>query len=143
MKDWELILNKGKKRVYKLNFKVRQFKRPGGSLGTVKELFSGDIWLPSHLEIIDDTEAIDKVCISDANDHVERLVFPVVYAIDKRTGAEHLFINPIVIDGYMTPLTLIGYVIGYGYAKTIHKDEVYLRHLRMLNKCKEVQDEKA
>jgi len=37
MKDWELILNKGKKRVYKLNFKVRQFKRPGGSLGTVKE----------------------------------------------------------------------------------------------------------
>lgn len=24
MKDWELILNNGKKRVYKLNFKVRQ-----------------------------------------------------------------------------------------------------------------------
>ena len=133
-KDWELIL---KKRVYKLNFKVRQFKRPGGSLGTVKELFSGDIWLPSHLVIIDDTEAIDKVCISDANDHIERLVFPIVYAIDKRTGNKCLFINYINIDGYMTPL------IGYGYAKTIHKDEVYLRHLRMLNKCKEVQDEKA
>ena len=37
MKDWELILNKGKARVYKLNFKVRQFKRPGGSLAAVKE----------------------------------------------------------------------------------------------------------
>jgi len=127
MKDWELILNKGKKRVYKLNFKVRQFKRPGGSLGTVKELFSGDIWLPSYLEIIDDTEAIDKVCISDANDHIERLVFPIVYAIDKRTGNKCLFINYLNIDGYMVPL-------GGGNAKTIHKDEVYLRHLRMLNK---------
>ena len=136
MKDWELILNKGKKRVYKLNFKVRQFKRPGGSLGTVKELFSGDIWLPRHLVIIDDTEAIDKVCISDANDHVERLVFPIVYAIDKRTGKKCLFINYLNIDGYMVPL-------GGDNTNTIHKDEVYLRHLRMLNKCKEVQDEKA
>lgn len=35
MKDWELILNKGKKRVYKLNFKVRRFKRPGGGLSTI------------------------------------------------------------------------------------------------------------
>ena len=115
-KDWELIL---KKRVYKLNFKVRQFKRPGGGLSTIKELFDHNIELPRHLVIIDDTETIDKVCISDAND--QRLVFPIVYAIDKRTGNKCLFIN------YMVPL-------GGGNAKTIHKDEVYLRHLRMLNK---------
>lgn len=136
MKDWELILNKGKKRVYKLNFKVRQFKRPGGGLSTIKELFDYNIGLPSHLVIIDDTEAIDKVCISDANDHIERLVFPIVYAIDKRTGNKCLFINYLNIDGYMVPL-------GGDNTNTIHKDEVYLRHLRMLNKCKEVQDEKA
>jgi hypothetical protein len=128
MKDWELILNAGRQRVYKLNFKVRYFKRPDEELTPIKEAFDYNICLPEHLEIIDDTETIDKVCVSDAYDHVERLVFPVVYAIDKRTGAEHLFINPLDIDGYMTPL------IGYGYAKTIHKDEVYLRHLRMLNK---------
>jgi len=137
-KDWELILklNAGRRRVYKLNFKVRRFKRPGGGLSTIKELFDHNIGLPRHLVIIDDTEAIDKVCISDANDHVERLVFPIVYAINKRTGKKCLFINCLNIDGYMVPL-------GGDNTKTIYDDEVYLRHLRMLNKCKEMQDEKA
>ena len=127
-KDWELILNLGRQRVYKLNFKIRYFKRPDEEMTPIKEAFDYYICLPEHLEIVDDTETIDKVCVSDAHDHVERLVFPVVYVIDKRTGTEHLFVNPLDIDGHMTPL------IGYGNAKTIHKDEVYLRHLRMLNK---------
>ena len=127
-KDWELILNLGRQRVYKLNFKIRYFKRPDEEMTPIKEAFDYYIYLPEHLEIVDDTEAIDKVCVADAHDHVERLVFPVVYVIDKRTGTEHLFVNPLDIDGHMTPL------IGYGNAKTIHKDEVYLRHLRMLNK---------
>ena len=130
MKDWELILNLGRQRVYKLNFKIRYFKRPDEEMTPIKEAFDYYIYLPEHLEIVDDTEAIDKVCVSDAHDHVERLVFPIVYVTDKNTGAKRLFINFIDIDGHMTPLN----GNGYDNAKTIHKDEVYLRHLRMLNK---------
>ena len=129
MKDWELILNLGRQRVYKLNFKIRYFKRPDEEMTPIKEAFDY-ICLPEHLEIVDDTEAIDKVCVADAHDHVERLVFPIVYVTDKNTGAKRLFINFLDIDGHMTPLN----GNGYGNAKTIHKDEVYLRHLRMLNK---------
>ena len=131
-KDWELILNLGRQRVYKLNFKIRYFKRPYEEMTPIKEVFDYIyiIGLPEHLEIVDDTEAIDKVCVSDAHDHVERLVFPIVYVTDKNTGAKRLFINFIDIDGHMTPLN----GNGYDNAKTIHKDEVYLRHLRMLNK---------
>lgn len=135
-KDWELILNLGRQRVYKLNFKIRYFKRPDEDLRPIKEVFDYNIGLvfdyniglPEHLEIADDTETIDKVCVSDSHDHVERLVFPIIYVTDKNTGAKRLFINFLDIDGHMTPLD------GYDNAKTIHKDEVYLRHLRMLNK---------
>ena len=127
-KDWELILNLGRQRVYKLNFKIRYFKRPYEELTPIKEAFDYIIGLPEHLEIIDDTETIDKVCVSDAHDHVERLVFPIVSVVDKRTGNECLFINYLDIDGYMAPLN------GYDNAKYIYDDEVYLRHLRMLNK---------
>lgn len=127
-KDWTLIHSNDRQRVYKLNFKVRQFKRPDEDLRTIKEVFDYNIGLPEHLEIADDTETIDKVCVSDAHDHVERLVFPIIYVTDKNTGAKRLFINFLDIDGHMTPLN------GYDNAKTIHKDEVYLRHLRMLNK---------
>lgn len=135
-KDWELILNLGRQRVYKLNFKIRYFKRPYEELTPIKEAFDYIIGLPEHLEIIDDTETIDKVCVADAHDHVERLVFPIVSVVDKRTGNECLFINYLDIDGYMVPL-------GGDNTKTIYDDEVYLRHLRMLNKREEVQNEKA
>lgn len=136
-KDWELILNAGRQRVYKLNFKIRYFKRPDEELTPIKEAFDYNIGLPEHLEIIDDTETIDKVCVSDAHDHVERLVFPIVSVVDKRTGNECLFINYLDIDGYMTSLN------GYDNVKYIYDDEIYLRHLRMLNKRGEVQNEKA
>jgi len=130
-KYWTLIKDTEHKRVYRLPFKIRYFKRPGDKkVHTISEIFNDDIELelPKTFQIIDDTDAIDKVCISDATNHKERLVFPVIYVIDRLTGNLHLFIHYIDIDGYMTNPN------EGGDGSTIYDDEVYLRHLRMLNR---------
>lgn len=102
-KYWTLIKDTEHKRIYRLPFKVRYFKRPGDKkIHTISEIFNDDIELelPKTFQIIDDTDAIDKVCISDANNHKERLVFPVIYVIDRLTGSLHFysFITSILMD---------------------------------------------
>lgn len=132
-RHWTLIKDTGYKRIYRLPFKVRYFKRPGDKeLHEIAELFSDKdkLYLPDKFTIFDDTEAIDKVCISDAKDYDERLVYPVVYGIDRYTGTVYLCILHDSIDGYITSSN------KGGDASTIYDDEVYLRHLRMLNKHK-------
>lgn len=125
MKDWTLIKDTGRQRVYQLAFKVRRFKRPGERVRTIEEMFNHNIGLPDNMEITEDTKSVDKVCVSDSVNYTERLVFPVFNAVDNSTGDPCLFIWYMDIDGY----------ISWDDSPSIkHPDEVYLRHLRMLNR---------
>jgi len=134
-KDWEIIKDNGRQRVYQLMFDVRYFKSPGDKIRTIDEIFTADspnrLGLTKNLEVIEDidnTRSINKVCVSDAHTHVERLVFPVLSVGDKNTGKEGLFIWYIDIDGYITRMD------GDDNWNTVHPDEVYLRHLKLINR---------
>lgn len=129
-KDWEIIKDTARQRTYQLFFEVRYFKRPGDRIRTIEEelSLSSPIMLAENMRIIEDTRVVRKVCISDAHTHVERLVFPVFYAVDLQTNRTELFTWYLDIDGYMTSMT------DGGDWSTVYPDEVYLRHLRLLNR---------
>ena len=68
------------------------------------------------------TDGCNVVCISDARTHIERLVF----AAEKFPSGYG--ITPVQIDGCHTMM------IHGGDSDRIYADEVYLRHLGMINR---------
>lgn len=63
------------------------------------------------------------ICISDATTHTERLVFAAInFSLSNKYSR-----TDIQIDGKHT------FMIHGGNQKDVHKDEIYIRHLGMLN----------
>ena len=119
----------GEQRYYQLSFRVRNVS-PGCPGKTIQKIFEID-----HLKFLDEyelaediSESVDKVCISDAHTHVERLVFPAFFIREKATGEKILTHRCNMIDGVMTMMT------RGGDWDAVYPDEVYLRHLRMMNR---------
>jgi hypothetical protein len=127
--DWTLIKDAGEQRYYQLNFRIRN-----GSTGcpgkTIQKIFKVDpLKLLDEYELAEDiSESVDKVCVSDAHTHVERLVFPAFYIRDKTTGEKKLIHRCNSIDGIVTMM------IYGGDESAVYPDETYLRHLRMINR---------
>ena len=71
-------------------------------------------------------DGIRVVCISDAFTHIERIVF-TAYKMD---DGKYRILTGVAIDGKMTMM------IYGGDSRAVYKDEVYLRHLAMINRLK-------
>jgi hypothetical protein len=120
----------GKVRIYQLDFKIKNIK---GAASTIKELFEND---PMELRVPwklweDISESINKIAISDAKDHIERLVFPAFDAKNMETGEIRTVSRPNMIHGRTTMMTT------GGDPNSVYDDKVYVRALRMLQKRKE------
>jgi hypothetical protein len=127
--DWTLIKDTGEQRYYQLGFKIKKVgsNHPGK---TIQKIFKVDpVKLTDEYELAEDiSESVDKVCVSDAHTHVERLVFPAFYIRDKTTGEKKLIHRCNSIDGIVTMM------IYGGDESAVYPDETYLRHLRMINR---------
>jgi len=120
----------GKVRIYQLDFKIKNIK---GIAPTIKELFEYDpMELREPWQLWEDiSESINKIAISDAKDHIERLVFPAFDAKNMETGEIKTIFRPNMIHGRVT-MTITG-----GDPNSVYDDKVYVRALRMLQKRKE------
>lgn len=83
----------------------------------VRDLESGNLYLDS----------VNKIAISDAHTHSERLVFPAYTARNKETGEELVNWDMVHIAGYMTFMTHGGDI------SSMKRPEVYVRLLRLKN----------
>jgi len=70
--------------------------------------------------------SIDKIAISDAFTHKERLVFPAFWIKNTVTGERKVCWVLSQIDGRWT------YLSAGGDSRTMHRPEIYARHLRGL-----------
>ena len=111
-----------KQRIYQLDFKIYRYAN-----GTIKDFFKNNLRLKPEYELDDYSEYIDKVCISDANSHIERLCFPAFFVKNKLTGEQTVTFITIPIAGYFT------FKIHGGDPKLVYPDMVYIRYLRRLN----------
>ena len=125
----KLIKSTPKQRYYQLDFKIKNCFSNGVPT-TIESIFKNDpIKFREGFELAEDiSEYIDKICISDANTHIERLVFPAFNIRNIETGEITLCHRCNKIDGYNT------FMIHGGDINSIWDDKVYIRHLRMANK---------
>jgi hypothetical protein len=109
-------------KIYQLDFKVYKTKNY-----TISEIFKvNPIRLKDGYVLDEDlSECIDKVCVSDAHTHHERLVFPAFYV---KNNERILTFRCNAIDGQLTMMTQGGNI------SSMRKPEIYIRHLRMLNR---------
>ena len=123
------LITKENQRYYKLDFKVKNVS-VNGRKSTIKKIFEADpIKLVEKYELAEDvSESIDKICVSDAHSHHERLVFPVFRVRNKETGEISHAHRCNNIEGYQTMM------IHGGDYTSMKEDNVYIRKLRMLNK---------
>ena len=126
-----LIKQNSKQRYYQLDFRIVNHFGPGGK--TIADIWKGDpMRLNPEYELVEDiANSIDKVCISDAHTHIERLVFPAFNVRNKKTGEITTVHRNNQIDGSLTFMT------HGGDSKSVRDDAVYIRHLRMANKKEE------
>ena len=117
----------GRVRYYQLDFKIKNIK---GICKTIEELFSkSPVKLIEGYELAEDiSESIDKIAISDATTHAERLVFPAFYVKNTNTGEIKVIHRCDNIHGRHTML------IHGGDVSSMLRPEVYIRALRMLQK---------
>lgn len=122
----KLIKENQYQRYYQLDFQIKFF---GKNSSSIADLFKHDpIKLKELYELAEDiSESINKVCVSDAHTHIERLVFPAFNIINKETGEIELCHRCNNIDGKHTFMT------RGGDPREVHDDAVYIRHLRMIN----------
>ena len=125
-KDATLIKDTIRQRYYQLNFRIRNVY---GSSKTIADVFKGDpIKLVDGYELAEDvSESIDKICVSDAHTHTERLVFPVFNIRNKQSGEVMPIHRCNKIDGRWTFMT------HGGDSESVYPDEVYIRHLKKVN----------
>jgi len=72
----------------------------------------------------DCSEEIDKIAISDANTHIERLVFPAFWIKNVETLERKVCWVLEQIDGKLT------FIIHGGDYGSVYSPEVYIKHLR-------------
>lgn len=123
----ELIKQNSKQRYYQLDFKIKKYKF-GSSIKTIENLWKDDpIHFNDEYELAEDISSnIDKVCISDANTHIERLVFPCFKVKNKKTNEIIISHRNNLICGQWTMM------IDGGDPNTIKEDKVYIRYLWLL-----------
>jgi len=128
-KTMELIKelgNQSNQRYYQLDFKI--YKHFGtGKEKTIKELVD-NVKLKEPWVIPKPVTYVNKICISDAHRHIERLVFPVIEIENSVTGERKLTHLMDRIDGKYTFMT------HGGSPEAVYHDRTYVRHLRELNK---------
>ena len=122
----KLIKKTDKQRYYQLDFKIINTY---GYFKTIPEIWEAvPIKLVEYWELAEDISAgVDKICVSDARAHIERLVFPAFYVRNKNTGETRLTHRNNTIDGKHTMM------IHGGDYRHVYEDKVYVRHLRMIN----------
>ena len=124
----ELLKENSNQRYYKLPFEIKNHYGPGKEK-TISEIWSSDpLKINPEFELAEDvSQSINKICISDAHTHIERLVFPAFSVLNKKTGEITVCHRNNTIDGSLTFMT------HGGSSKSIHPDRVYVRHLKMIN----------
>lgn len=124
----KLVKDTGNQRYYELPFKIKKHFGVGKEK-TIFEMWNDDpIKLNPEYELAEDiSESINKICISVAHTHIERLVFPAFNARNKKTGEIHLCHRNNTIDGKLT------FMIYGGSNNAVYPDGVYIRHLRLNN----------
>jgi hypothetical protein len=115
----------GRVQYYQLDFKIKNIK---GICKTIEELFSkSPVKLVEGYELAEDiSESIDKIAISDATTHAERLVFPAFWIKNINTGETKVIHKCDKIHGRHTML------IHGGDVSSMLQAEVYVRALKML-----------
>jgi hypothetical protein len=116
----------GRVRYYQLDFKIKNIK--GIVCKTIEELFSkSPVKLIEGYELAEDiSESVDKIAISDATTHAQRLIFPAFYIKNTNTGETKVIHICNKIHGRHTML------IHGGDVSSMLRAEVYIRALRML-----------
>jgi hypothetical protein len=120
----ELIEKIENQTYYQLDFKIKK-----GATFTIKEIFEDGFKFTEDWELDDNiSDSVDKICISDAHTHTERLVFPAFYVRNKTTGERRVYHSYNQIAGKMTMM------IHGGDPSTVKDHKVYVRWLRRINK---------
>lgn len=117
--------NHGKRRFYKLSDKITKGIYWGKEVD-IPEKTGGDKFRDEykHLEGLS-KDGVDVICISDADNFIERLVFAgLEYDMDGKTVYSRY---SVVIDGKNT-MSIYG-----GDYDSVYEPEVYIRHLARLN----------
>ena len=125
MHTFELIKATDSQRTYRLPKKCKRFPR----CADVSEILAGTrSKLKPKSEMVDDpADGIDKVTISDAHTHIERLVFPAFSVRNKESGEVFVDHDMVHIAGQLAFLT------HGGSSRSVRADKVYLRRIMMLN----------
>ena len=127
-------LNRNQK-IYKLPLKIK-YGFNSGFMGLTQrrtfDIVDAMMWetrkLKPEYSIVEDlTEGFEYVCVSMANTHIEKLVFPAYKVEHKETGEESFAFCMNSIEGKMTMM-----IYGGDYS-TIESDEEYLKRLVELN----------
>ena len=125
----KLIKETGKQRYYQLDFNIYETNCNGKKL-TIEQIFKSDpLNFMPEWELAEPTamQYVNKVCLSDAREHTERLVFPVFKIKNKETGEEKIIHRCNGIAGTNTMM------IHGGDPSLVWDDKVYIRQLRMIN----------
>lgn len=117
------------KRFYELSEPITKGRRWNNDVDIIHEMTDPKInrIKKKYRKFIPD-DGCRLVCVSDAHTHVERLVFPAFTYLDN--GVVKYSIMSLQIDGKHT------FSINGGDPDSVHDDEVYLRHLGMVNKVR-------
>lgn len=126
MHEFKLLKTNPRNRIYQLPFRCRVFPR----CSDIVKLFSeSPLKFVPGIELDEDlSEGIDKICISDAHSHIERLVFPAFYTINVETGIRELSWRTDTLAGKHT------FLIDGGDSESVYHDLVYCRNIMMYNK---------
>lgn len=126
MHEFILLKETASQRTYQLPKRCRVFPRCADIGKLLTEI--DPIKLRDGIEIAEDLEeGIDKVCISDAHSHIERLVFPAFNVREISTGEVRVCHRQNAIAGRHT------FLIHGGDSESVKPDAVYLRSIMRLN----------
>lgn len=114
----------GKVKVYQLDFKIKNCATLMKTIAE-RELVKTPLNEPWVIDE-DVSESIDKIAVSDAFTHAERLVFPAFWIKNPETGERHVCWTHDQIDGKWT-MKMYG-----GDSKSMYAPETYIKHLRSI-----------
>lgn len=118
----KLVATTNDQRFYELSAPIHKGRRFGNDVDIAEELqLCKEEWLKSECKHLIRTDGCHIICVSDAHTHIERLVF---VAEKLPSGYGNLGIQ---IDGCHTMR------INGGDSDKVYADEVYLRHLAVVN----------
>jgi hypothetical protein len=123
--EFKLLNTTETQRIYRLPRRIK-FYAEGKSIVEIFEAYP--IKFAKGYSLAEDLkDGIDKVCISDAHSHIERLVFTAFNVKNEATGEVYPTYRTTQIGGCMT------FLIHGGDSSTVRPDIVYLRKLMMHN----------